>query len=57
MIKIDCALAAEKPVEAVQNQLSELGFGIEKYVVARETDAASVMVKFGRIIDCQIFIT
>ena len=36
---------AEKAVEAVQNKLS--GFGL-----ACVTDGASVMVKFGKIIDC-----
>lgn len=52
MVKIDGAMPAEKAVEAVQNKLSEFSLDLEKHVVACVTDGASVMVKFGRIIDC-----
>ena len=45
-------MPAEKAVEAVQNKLSEFGLDLEKHVVACVTDDASVMVKFGKIIDC-----
>ena len=52
MVKIDGAMPAEKVVEAVQNKLSEFGLDLEKHVVTYVTDGASVMVKFGKIIDC-----
>ena len=44
-------MPAETAVEAVQNKLSEFGLDLEKHVVACVTDGASVMVKFGKIID------
>ena len=52
LVKIDGAMPAEKAVEAVQNKLSEFGLDLEKHVVACVTNGASVMVKFGKIIDC-----
>ena len=52
MVKIDDAMPAEKAVAAVQNKSSEFCLDLEKHVVACVTDSASVMVKFGKIIDC-----
>ena len=52
MVKIDGAMPAEKAVEAVQNKFSEFGLDLEKHVVTCETYGASVLVKFGKIIDC-----
>ena len=52
MVKIACAMPAEKAVETVQNKLLEFGLNLEKHVVACVTNGASVMVKFGKIIYC-----
>ena len=42
----------KKPSRQCKISCQEFGLDLEKHVVACVTDGASVMVKFGKIIDC-----
>lgn len=53
MVNINGALPADVAVQAVQNKLDEFNISLEKHIVACVTDGASVMVKFGKLIDCE----
>lgn len=53
MVAVVGRLTAEKTVKAVEDKLAEFDLSLEKHVVACTTDGASVMVKVGRLINCE----
>lgn len=52
MVRISGPLPAETAIEKVKDRLEEFAVSLEKHVVACVTDGAAVMVKFGRLIEC-----
>ena len=53
MVAISGRMTSEKIVEEVENKLTEFDLSLKRHIVASVTDGASVMVKFGRIIECE----
>ena len=53
MVAISGRMTAEKTIEEVENKLSEFSLSLSRHIVAVATDGASVMVKFGRCVDCE----
>ena len=51
MQRITGSMPAEKVVELVRNKLLEFGIYLDKHVVATVNDGASVMVKYGKLIE------
>ena len=53
MVAISGRMNAEKTAEEVENKLSVFSLSLSMHIVAVVTDAASVMVNFGRCVDCE----
>ena len=53
MIRIGGSLSAESAVELIDTRLMAFGIIRDSDVIASTTDGASIMRKFGRLLDCE----